>query len=53
MATHDLQSGWDGDDLLDRSVKSFDVIVPIENLSDVEILHRVVLKVFQSSQKQS
>ena len=41
----DLQGRRDGDDLLDGATESLDVVVPVEHLPDVEVLHRIVLKV--------
>ena len=41
----DLQSRRDGDDLLDGAAETLDVVVPVEHLPDVEVLHRVVLKI--------
>ena len=44
-AVADLQGRRNGDDLLDGATESLDVVVPVEHLPDVEVLHRIVLKV--------
>ena len=39
-----LQRCRNGDDLLDCSSQAFNVVVPVENFADIEVVHRVVLK---------